>query len=167
MLSRPAFVVFVVAVVEFFLFVYLAKAFGAFRVTLVALLLSIAGLYYLVRFAPKVLRRGVSQLVDSGGDVSARQAGDQTALVVAGLLLAVPGILTGVVGLLLLITPIRSALSTTIGKHVVQHIPTGPIQTITSFRRYGRGNIVNVDVVDVDDSSPKTDSTSSNPPELL
>ncbi len=167
MFSRPALVVFGVAVVEFFLFVYLVRAFGAIPITLLAILLSVSGLYYLVRFTPKALRRGFRQLVDSGGDVSTKDAGDQAARVVAGLLLAVPGILTGVGGLLLLVKPIRNLLSPAIGMHVVQYVPTGPIQAITPFGRRGRGNIIDVDVVDVDGYSSKTEPTSSNPPELL
>ena len=165
MFSRPALLVFGTAVVEFFVFVFLAKVFGPLLVTLVAVLLSIGGVYYLTRFVPKVLRQGFRQLLDSRGDVGLVEAGEQAGHVVAGVMLTIPGLLTGFGGLLLLIPPIRKLASPIFGVKVLRLIPTGPLQMVTSFTQGRRGDVIDVESADTAESASSKKYPS--PPELL
>ena len=165
MFSRPALLVFGTAVVEFFVFVFLAKVFGPVLVTLSAVLLTVGGIYYLTRFVPKVLRQGFRQLLDSRGDVGLVEAGEQAGHVVAGLLLAIPGLVTGLGGLLLLIPPIRKLVSPLFGVKVLRLLPTGPLQVITSLTQNRRGDVIDVESADSAESASSTKRPS--PPELL
>lgn len=153
MFSRPAVVVFGVAIVEFFVFVFLAQTFGALLTSLVAVLLTVCGIYYLARFAPRVVSQGLKQFIDSGGEISTREAGDQAGRIAAGLLLAVPGILTGACGLLLLIKPVRKLLSPVFGMKVLRLLPSVPLQVVGSLRRHGRGDVIDVEGAEADSHS--------------
>lgn len=93
------------AVVEIAVFVLVAKLIGWLVAFLLLVLLSFAGMVVLAREGRRGWRR-VREAARGGGPVG-RQAAEGIAGAVGGLLLFIPGFLTGVVGALLLLPPVR------------------------------------------------------------
>jgi UPF0716 protein FxsA len=85
------------AILEIWVVIQVADAIGALPTVALLLLSSIAGTNVLRRGAPMAWRR-IAEVLDGG------------LIVVAGLLLLVPGLVSGVLGALLLLPPIRAVV---------------------------------------------------------
>lgn len=159
MISRAALAVFVTVVVEFLVFSYTARTIGTTPVVVLVIIAAAAGLMLLRREIPAVLRGGIGRLTASIGADEYR-FGNHGLLVVAGLLLLVPGFLTGALGLLLLLPPIRALVRRLVAARFAHLVP--PIIGVP-FPADGHpnhhGNVVDVDVV-------TEDTPYSAPPEL-
>jgi UPF0716 protein FxsA len=94
------------AVVEIALFVLVAQAIGAGWALLLLVASSAAGMWMLAREG----RRGWNRVREAtrGGTPIGNQAADGIAGAIGALLLFLPGFLTGVVGVVILIPPVRS-----------------------------------------------------------
>jgi UPF0716 protein FxsA len=104
------------AVAELFVFVQVSNAIG-FGWALVALAgVSLIGLSLVKRAGLGVFRRMTEQA--NRGEPIAGNVLDGFMLLVAAILVAIPGFITGAVGLLLLLPPLRHALRSTADKRV-------------------------------------------------
>lgn len=95
-------------------------------VTTLLLILGSAflGINIMTRQGPQVLRN--AQVAAAEGRSPARDLVEAVLVVLAGLLLFIPGFISDAVGLLLL-TPLRGLLAaTTVGSWVAQHAPASP-----------------------------------------
>jgi UPF0716 protein FxsA len=111
--------VLVLAIVEIAAFVLIAQAIGAGWALLAVLALSVCGMLALAREGRRGWRR-VREAAQGGAPVG-RQAADGIAGAIGAFLLFLPGFVTGVIGLLLLLPPIR-------------HFAAGRVQAITEKR---------------------------------
>ncbi len=129
---------------ELLLFVVLAGRFGLLQVSVVAGAVSLAGVWYVIRSAPGVIARSYQDIaaaaapvsVDGGAD---RPAADQAladrVLRMAGaLLVAFPGLLTGLIGSVLFVGPVRALLAPSLGSRLSSLLPAG-IGNGHGFRR--------------------------------
>jgi UPF0716 protein FxsA len=110
------------AVVEIAVFVVVAKVIGLAWAILLALAFSVCGMVLLGREG----RRGWQRMREAarGGAPAGRQAADGVAGMIAALLLVVPGFVTGVVGLLLLVPPLRSVTAGRIRAATEKRVPS-------------------------------------------
>lgn len=126
--------------VELYALVKIAQATGVFTALLGVFALSIIGASVLRRIGLKAWRR-VGEEVASGKDPSARMI-DGVIVLVAGILLVMPGYVTGALGLLLLLPPSRVLLRGLVKRRAQRFSSSG-----TTFV-YG-GSYVDGDVIDV------------------
>ena len=109
MFGRVLFLLFlIVPLIEIALFVLIGQAIGLVPTLLGVLLTAIAG-------AALIRWQGISLLRDmqatlSRGELPARQLGDAMLIGLGGLLLLLPGYFSDVIGILLLIPPVRSLI---------------------------------------------------------
>lgn len=96
------------AIVEIWVVIQVADAIGALPTVALLLLSSIAGTNVLRRGAPMAWRRIAE--ASRTGERLGREVLDGGLIVVAGLLLLTPGLVSGVVGALLLLPPIRAVV---------------------------------------------------------
>lgn len=96
------------AIVEIWVAIQVADAIGALPTAALLLLSSIAGVNVLRRGAPWAWRRIAE--ASRTGERLGREVLDGGLIVVAGLLLMVPGLVSGVLGALLLLPPIRAVV---------------------------------------------------------
>ncbi len=171
MLSRPAVAVFAIVAIEYLAATQLAGVIGGQAVALALILLTIAGIVVFRRAAASFVESSVAAAVQNSGldrlaggrladgPVDEARTADSAMMSFAGLLLIVPGLVTGLVGLLLLLPPVR-ALARPVVLHRIQ-------PWIRPNLRFGRGpmgfrrDVVDVDVVDDADPRPP-----SSPAEL-
>ena len=104
-----------VPVVEIVVAVVVAHWIGWPATLLLVLLASTAGLLLLRREGAGALRRWRSR---APGTVAAAEVGDTGMRVAAATLLLLPGLVTGVAGLLLLVPPVRSAAGAAAGRRL-------------------------------------------------
>jgi UPF0716 protein FxsA len=95
----------VVVVLELYVFVQAAQWLGFFAALLVVIVVSLAGVALVKREGLRTLRRFQQQARQ--GRLPSRELADAVTLLIAGGLLAFPGLVTDVVGLLLLTPPVR------------------------------------------------------------
>jgi UPF0716 protein FxsA len=135
------FVLFVVVpIIEIYLFVVVAGAIGFLPALAVLLALCLFGAWLVKREGVGVLRR-MRATVDRG-EVPTTEVVDGGLLVLAGALCIVPGFLTGVVGLLLLVPPLRALVRNRLLVRWRRHGGPGP-----GRRRVVGGTIVDVEYV--------------------
>lgn len=109
MFGRVLFLLFlIVPLIEIALFVLIGQAIGVVPTLLGVLLTAIAG-------AALIRWQGISLLRDmqatlSRGELPARQLGDAMLIGLGGLLLLLPGYFSDVIGILLLLPPVRSLI---------------------------------------------------------
>jgi UPF0716 protein FxsA len=96
------------AILEIWVVIQVADAIGALPTVALLLLSSIAGTNVLRRGAPMAWRRIAE--ASRTGERLGREVLDGGLIVVAGLLLLVPGLVSGVLGALLLLPPIRAVV---------------------------------------------------------
>jgi UPF0716 protein FxsA len=106
------------AVLEVVVAVRVADLVGALPVVLLLLGSSLLGARVLSRRAIRAWRR-VATAAQDGGPVGRRVA-DTGLLVLAGVLLLVPGLVTGALGLLLLLPPVRAVVRPVLGALVLR-----------------------------------------------
>jgi UPF0716 protein FxsA len=104
-----------VPVVEIAVAVAVAHAIGGGATVLLVLVLSVAGLWLLRREGLGAIRDLRSR---RPGSLAPAAAADRALKVVAALLLVFPGLLTGVLGLLLLVPPVRAAVAAVLGRRL-------------------------------------------------
>ncbi|MDH3679264.1 MAG: FxsA family protein [Acidimicrobiia bacterium] len=170
MFSRAALAAFAVILAEFFVFGLAVRAVGLGVVLLASVVAALAGGALIRHQVPALLAGGREALRSFGlgveqldtGDAADRAVG-RALLTIGGLLLIVPGLLTGAVGALLVLPPIRMWLRGPTRRRLARYVPEGlasPFPAGTAFRR----GSFRVDVVDVDVVSE--DVPQSAPPEL-
>ena len=104
-----------VPVVEIAVAVLVARGIGGGPTVLLVLLGSIAGLWLLRLEGLGAIRDLRSR---RPGSLAPSAAADRALKVVAALLLVFPGLLTDVLGLLLLVPPVRAAVAAVLGRHL-------------------------------------------------
>jgi UPF0716 protein FxsA len=93
-------------IAEIFVIAQVAHQLGVFTTLVLLVLFSVSGPWLVRRTGLGVWRRAQERL--GQGDVPGREIVDGVLLLLAGVLLTVPGFITGVAGLLLLLPPVRS-----------------------------------------------------------
>lgn len=154
-------------VLEWFVASWLASLIGWGGVIVVVLLLVITGVAVMRRAGSAAFRSlrpvqvdGVSvqpgttqQSVEQVG----REVGDAGALFVAGLLIAVPGIVTSAVGLVLLVPPVRSWARRLVARRVRRRAEAAGLVVdgrVTTVRTTVAGDVVREDTVVHEDLRP-------------
>ncbi len=164
MFARSARVLVALAVVELAVFLLAATQVNVLLLVLVVAAISAYGVAFLSRQTASMVRRSVEDLT-SAAPGGRDDIGDRGLLVVAGLLLAFPGLLTGLLGSLLLLRPVRSAARGVIGARLGRLIPAELSASVADMNRvFRRRDVLDVDGVikDPNGSSRKP----SAPPEL-
>jgi UPF0716 protein FxsA len=98
----------VVPIVEIYVIILVGQAIGGLETVGLLILLSLAGIYLTKYAGFKVLRSLRAQL--EAGRTPANELIDGVLVLCAGVLLVVPGFVTGAIGLLLLFPPSRSVV---------------------------------------------------------
>ncbi len=107
MFSRPAVAIFIVIVVEYLAAAQFASAFGVANTLLALVGSSLLGVFVLRWKAAGLL---LSTLQSFGTESRRSEVIDRVLGLLAGLLLVIPGFVTAVMGLLLLLAPVRRAV---------------------------------------------------------
>ena len=100
--------------IELYVLIQVAQAVGVFTALLGVFALSVIGGSVLKRSGLRAWRK-VEEEVAGGKDPSARML-DSVIVLIAGLLLVMPGYVTGALGLLLLFPPVRMLMRGTVGR---------------------------------------------------
>lgn len=174
MFSRGAVAVFVLVVAEILVFRYAAGLLGVAPVIWVSLAGLVIGFGLIRRNLSGLARRG-RQALES--DRSAQgSAGDDALLVLSGLLLVIPGLLTGALGVLGLIPPVRALVRTQMRHRTEAWVSRGigvPRGLDLSFSAagspFGRRDVLDVDLNPDNaaaDDAQRNGNPSSTPPQL-
>lgn len=114
-----------VPVLELWVFVQVAGAVGFWWALLLALTIFLGGVWMVKRQGIATGRHLRARL--ARGEQPGKELADSGLLLVAGLLLLFPGFVTGVLGLLLLLPPVRALLRPLMGRHAtVVTVTCGP-----------------------------------------
>ena len=164
MFSRSALVFVAVAFLEFVVFSLAATRVNVLLLIVVVGALSAAGVTYLFRQTAGMVRQSIEDLATATPGVG-RDLGDRGLQVLGGLLLVFPGLVTGALGGLLLVSPVRAAVRPAIGSRLARLFPAELSASFADVNRvFRRRDVVDVDSVRKDpDGSPSNPST---PPEL-
>jgi UPF0716 protein FxsA len=98
----------VLPIAELFVIIQVGHVVGLVDTLALLVLISVAGAWLVKREGLSVLRRARAQL--DAGFVPGRELIDGSLILLAGALMLTPGFLTDVVGLLLLLPPVRAGL---------------------------------------------------------
>ncbi|MDQ3571022.1 MAG: FxsA family protein [Actinomycetota bacterium] len=98
----------VVPFVELFLIIQVGQAIGAPWTIAILILISVVGAWLVKREGVGVLRRARARM--RSGEIPGTELTDGVFIVFAGALLLTPGFLTDVLGILLLLPPVRAGL---------------------------------------------------------
>jgi UPF0716 protein FxsA len=129
----------VVPLVELYVIVQVAGAIGVWNTIGLLLLTSVLGGWLVKRQGMAMWRR--AQLQITAGRVPAKEVGDGFLLLCAGCLLVVPGFVTGAIGALLLLPPVRAGVRAVLTRrwtgrvNVIRASYQGPIDTTATERR--------------------------------
>jgi UPF0716 protein FxsA len=145
-----AFVLLVVG--EIWVALQVAHHIGGLATLGLILLISASGPWLVRRQGSGVWRRATRRLND--GEVPGREAVDGGLLLVAGVLLTVPGFITGVLGALLLLGPVRALVRTISGAWLTRRALVGDVVVRTYRNRRwsdpAGDPVINADTHDVD-----------------
>lgn len=108
------------AALEIWAIVLVADAIGALPTVLALLASSLLGTRVLQRGAPRAWRRVAE--ASRTGEKLGRQVLDAGIVVVAGVLLLIPGLISGALGLLLLLPPVRTVVRPALGFLVLRRV---------------------------------------------
>ena len=108
MFAALALLFLVVPFVELYFLIQVGQVIGAAWTILLLMVISLIGSWLVKREGLATLRRAQDQM--RGGRVPGTELVDGVLIIVAGALLLTPGFITDVVGVLLLIPPVRLAL---------------------------------------------------------
>ena len=108
MIAALAFLFLVVPFLELYVIVQVSHVFGVAPTLLTLVAVSIAGAWLVKREGLGVWRRAQRRLED--GEMPGRELVDGVLILIAGALLLTPGFLTDIVGVLLLLPPVRAAV---------------------------------------------------------
>lgn len=159
-----------VAAVELAAFALAATVVDVLLLVLVLVALSAVGGLFLTRQTSGLVRRSFEDVV--GASPSApRQIGDRGLRFLGGVLLLFPGLVTGVIGGLLLLSPVRSAVRPVIGARFGALVPAELSAALADITRnprrrspFAAGDIVDVDATIKDRGG--TAPSPAAPPEL-
>ena len=98
----------VVPIVELAVIIWVGGQIGALNTIALLLAVSIGGAWLVKREGLGVIRRFQAQL--DAGKIPGRELADGVLIVVAGALLLTPGFISDILGILLLLPPVRSAV---------------------------------------------------------
>lgn len=104
----------VLVVAELYVFVQAAQAFGFFTALFGVIAVSVLGFSLVRRQGVRTLKRFQSQV--RAGRTPGREAAEGLVLLLCGVLLFTPGLITDVVGLVLLLPPVRAVVAASIVK---------------------------------------------------
>ena len=111
------FVVFlVVPFLELFVILQVGHAIGALNTVALLILVSMVGAWLVKREGIAVLRRAQERMAE--GTVPGRELVDGVLILLAGALLITPGFLSDVLGVLLLLPPVRAVLRGTVTRRL-------------------------------------------------
>src|SRR3954467_11658728 len=113
----------VVPIVELYVMVQVAGVIGALPTVLLVVAMSVAGAWLMKVEGLGVLRKMQRQL--NAGEMPTNEAVNGVMIVVGGLLMLVPGFVTGILGLLLLLPPVRALLRPLVVARVQRRIDRG------------------------------------------
>ena len=156
MFNRGALVGLALAVAEVVTFVLARQAVGLANVILISAVLLVVGLVVVRRQLPAALASAVAVEAPA---VKA-PAPDRALAALGGLLLVLPGFVTGLVGALLLVPPVRAMLRDPVSRRFAQLVPRAfgtpfPVNGFPSHRRGSSGrDVIDVDVVSEDMTQP-------------
>jgi UPF0716 protein FxsA len=108
MLGVLALLFLVVPFAELFVLLQVGQVLGVFETIGLLVLISVVGAWLVKREGLGVLRRAEARLREGG--MPGRELVDGVLILFAGALLLTPGFLTDIVGILLLLPPVRAAL---------------------------------------------------------
>lgn len=120
-------------VLELFVFVQVAGAYGFGTTLLGAVLATFVGIWLVKKQGLGVLRRANDKV--ARGEAPTDEVINGTLLLVAGILLLVPGFITGAAGLLLLLPPVRALMRPALRRRFA----AGPIVIARPIRMTGFG----------------------------
>lgn len=116
-MAAVLFVIFlVVPFVELYVILQVGHAIGALNTIAVLILVSMLGAWLVKREGISVVRRAQERIAQ--GAVPGREVIDGVLILLAGALLITPGFLSDVVGVLLLLPPVRAALRATVTRRL-------------------------------------------------
>ncbi len=98
----------IVPFAELYVIIQVAHAFGALDTVFLLILVSVAGAWLMKREGVSVWRRFRRQV--EAGHVPGREIADGVMILLAGALMLTPGFLTDLVGIALLLPPVRAAV---------------------------------------------------------
>lgn len=150
----------VLFIAELWALVWVATQIGVLTTVALLVVMPVLGIWLVKRAGLAVFRR-VQATLDSGG-VPHREVVDGFLLLIAGVLLIVPGFITDAIGLLLLVPPIRIAVRTMLLRSFRR-------KTSFAFRVVdGMGRRIDIRDVRSRDITDVTDTTDQRrfPPEL-
>ncbi|MDQ6724589.1 MAG: FxsA family protein [Actinomycetota bacterium] len=98
----------IVPFAELYVIIQVAHAFGALDTVVLLILVSVAGAWLMKREGVSVWRRFRRQV--EAGHVPGREIADGVMILLAGALMLTPGFLTDLVGIALLLPPVRAAV---------------------------------------------------------
>jgi len=102
------------------------------------LLISLSGPWLVRRQGAGVWRRASLRLSD--GEVPGREAADRGLLLLAGVLLTFPGFITGALGALLLLGPVRRLVRAVSGAWLIRRVKViGDVSVVTRWSSRGSG----------------------------
>ena len=135
--------------------ILVGRAIGAAPTVLLLILLSLLGLFVLREAGGRALRSLSRQAADGvrTGTPDLRAAGDAGWVVLGGLLLTVPGFVSAVCGLLLVLTPTRRLLAPVLGRgagRLASRVLGVPLVGRVVGTRVVAGDVVDATVVDVE-----------------
>lgn len=139
----------VVPIIELWVMVQVAGAIGALPTVLLVVASSLAGLWLMKVEGLGVLRRMQRQL--DAGELPAEEVVDGVLILLGGLLMFLPGFVSGALGLLLLLPPVRALLRPLVSARARRRIDRGQSSfAVFSARGPGRTGGVDGRVYDVD-----------------
>jgi UPF0716 protein FxsA len=101
-------------------------------------LISVSGPWLVRRTGAGVWRRATSRLND--GEVPGKEAADGGLLLLAGVLLTFPGFITGALGALLLLSPVRALVRAVSGAWLIRRVKViGDVSVVTRWSGRGSG----------------------------
>jgi UPF0716 protein FxsA len=116
-------VLILVPIVELYVMVQVAGVIGVLPTVVLVVALCVAGAWLMKVEGLGVLRRMQRQLAD--GEMPTTEAVNGVLIVIGGLLMLVPGFVTGILGLLLLLPPVRALLRPVVVARVQRRIDRG------------------------------------------
>ncbi len=159
----------VLALVELGVFALAATQVSVLLLILAVVVSSAFGVMFFFRQTAGLLRRSVEDIVNAGHGIE-KELGDRSLRLAGAAFLVFPGLLTALLGSLLMVPPVRSALRPLIGSRISRRIPTefsAPMADLD--RMFRRRDVVDVSAVDVTAVRKDPRGSSDNPsapPEL-
>jgi UPF0716 protein FxsA len=143
-MAFAAVLILVVPILELYTFVRVSDAVGFLNALGILIAVSLVGVWFVKRAGLRVWARFNEQL--AAGTTPSKEVADGVCLLLAGLLLVIPGFVTDAVGVLLLLPPIRALARRMM---VRRYAGGGPVRVIqASYRRTGGDTVIDTSGVE-------------------